>query len=895
VAWSRVQSAGANGTAGNPSVSYTSNLSSGTVLIAAVSAYNNAVTAVADSNGNAFTKIGTVDSNAVHLSLWALATPSGDAGTKPAVNATTSASYWAMVIQEISGIQAAVDGTAGTAYANSAGSISPSYSSTAASEYLVTCYGDDGESTAATLNTSGWTLDTGNQLGNTNMDCGIAYKNSTGGAESDGWTGAGANEAAIMVAFKLPASSNSGPFTPVLPAPAATLSGKTGHAGPLPVTMPKPAATLSGKPGHAGPFTPVLRPPAATLSGKTGHAGPFTPVLPAPVTSLTWPAAFILPRPVTGLSGKLDHVDQMTLILPRPSTSLTTSPVISAMSLYNLAVNPSFEASTAGWTATAGAVLTQTGVTAYSGRYCAQVTTDGLHASEGVYGPAWQFTSASPLSVQLRVAGSAGTLQVSVAKNPGGIILATQAVQLANDWTAVQFPGLAASANDSVYVIIVTASAEAVTFYLDAVMYEPAAAPDPYFDGDTQGASWLGQPGLSASVLPQPGALSLHGGMFMAGRLSLISEGQVSQVTPPSGQAVMSGAITAVTGTSPPAALDDFASWETGTDYDPAMTYVTWNTAGMLSGHSGYTRPWAIFYPPLDYPDSTGANLWNRAAFAAAGFEYASVGPGAAQNLTCVQLEMMPLAGANSLDETPAPSTYDPSRTVHAIIKPARLNYAQNPAFQVTGYAWYAAGNGTLTYDPTVIFPLGGSYDGQQLATLTQSGMITVSSGYGGCAQQLEGLFTGDLYIASMYVMPGPGIADFQLTAGSGVSASIATPGGADLQPGTWYRIYVIFTAPAPAATLAVTAIPGQDADFPVTFHAGPCLVEAGAILGEYFDGSFSDPDYMWESGSQPGAGRSYYYPDYAIQQDVVLDILARHTPLGLTWAPPLYAVLPTQ
>lgn len=561
--------------------------------------------------------------------------------------------------------------------------------------------------------------------------------------------------------------------------------------------------------------------------------------------------------------------------------------------LSNLCVNPSFEVSVQYWETYGDASLTQTGVTAYSGQYCGIVQTGGLQEGEGVLAPACSFTTASPVSVQLRLAGETGTLAVTVAKNPGGIILGTQAVELANDWQNIEFPGLAVNANDSLYVIIVTSgSAQALTWYTDAVMYEPAAALDPYFDGDYPGATWTGPAGLSASQIPQPGALSLHGGMSVSGLLAVIAEGAVSQVSPPSGQATMSGSVGAISGVDPPAALDDFASWETGTDSDPAMTYVSWNTAGLPSGHTAYSRPWAIFYPPLDYPVSTGANLWNRAAFAAVGFEYASVGAGVAQNLTCVQLEQMPLAGTASVDATPAPTGYDPSRTLHTIVKPARLNFAQNPAFQGAG-TWTGSGNGSLSYDPQVTYPLGGAYDGQVLTTYTQSGLATVGNGYGGVTQQLAGLFTGDTYIASIYVLPGTGILDFQLTAGNGVSAPVAT--GSDLPAGQWLRLYVIFAAPAPVATLTVTAITDPAAEFPVTFHCGPCLAEAGDTLGSYFDGSFSNPDYMWETGSAAGTGRSYYYEDFTIQQAVILDILSRHTPLGITWAPPLYATLPTQ
>ena len=289
--------------------------------------------------------------------------------------------------------------------------------------------------------------------------------------------------------------------------------------------------------------------------------------------------------------------------------------------LFNLCTNPSFEAGTAGWVPLPGSTITQTGVTAYSGRYCGMVTTDGLQQGEGVIGPqSFLLTYASPASAQLQIAGESGQVLVTFASNPDGIILGQQTVQLTNDWQHIQFTGGSVGYGNPMYVVVeTTGTAQAITFYVDAVMYEPTAVLDPYFDGDSAGAFWVGATELSASELPVQGTLSVHGGTYMLGVATLIREGEIFTTTVPNVQATMSGAITAVTGTSPVAALDDFASWITGTDNDPALTYCSWNTQGMLSGQTDYTRPWGIFYPPLDYPASDGTNLWNRAAFAAVG------------------------------------------------------------------------------------------------------------------------------------------------------------------------------------------------------------------------------------------------------------------------------------
>lgn len=216
--WARLQSAGANGAASSPAVTYGTNLSSTTLLVAVVTVYQDTTTAVKDAALNSFTKIqaeplnGSTVTNG-ELSLWVLATPAGDVGAKPAITATCSTANpagWGMLIQEVSGLVATADGTAGVATGTN-GTVSPSYTSGAASEYLVSVYGDQqAVAGTPTLGGSGWTTDTASQSSISNMACCLGYKNSTHAAETDGWTGSSGcgPQAAIMVAVQLAA------FTP---------------------------------------------------------------------------------------------------------------------------------------------------------------------------------------------------------------------------------------------------------------------------------------------------------------------------------------------------------------------------------------------------------------------------------------------------------------------------------------------------------------------------------------------------------------------------------------------------------------------------------------------------------------------------------------------------------
>lgn len=125
-----------------------------------------------------------------------------------------------------------------------------------------------------------------------------------------------------------PQGTESGTFTPVLPAPLTALTGVVTHQGSFAVTLPAPLTALSGKVVRDGTFTPVIPPPVTALSGTITHKGAFTPVLPAPLTALagtvTHRGAFtpVLPPPLTSLSGTVTHKGSFAVVLPPTVTTL---------------------------------------------------------------------------------------------------------------------------------------------------------------------------------------------------------------------------------------------------------------------------------------------------------------------------------------------------------------------------------------------------------------------------------------------------------------------------------------------------------------------------------------------------------------------------------------------
>lgn len=215
MAWAWVQSASGSVTATTVTVSYTTqNVASGNKLIALVSSDTGVggISSVKDGAGNSMTQIGSaVVGGSVSVTLWAMDVPAGDAGTKPAITATFSNSGDnSLLIQEVSALAAGntlaamIDGTAGTATGTTSPTTSPAYSSTASNEYLVCCFGDNLFSDTYT-SPAGYTADPANVTSGSAVHAAIAYKNSTGGAETGQYTftGAGLTYGVILVAFKI--------------------------------------------------------------------------------------------------------------------------------------------------------------------------------------------------------------------------------------------------------------------------------------------------------------------------------------------------------------------------------------------------------------------------------------------------------------------------------------------------------------------------------------------------------------------------------------------------------------------------------------------------------------------------------------------------------------------
>ena len=602
----------------------------------------------------------------------------------------------------------------------------------------------------------------------------------------------------------------------------------------------------------------------------------------------------------------------------------------------NLCPNPSFEASTAGWTATdSGTTLAQSNLQTLYGAQALQVTTNGSIPGQGVIGPYGFYPGIAGLAAMTAsIWGEAGTVLVSFVNGAGGAALASQAVVLdGSGWQTVIFADVSFPANAKMYALFQTVGPEDIIFYVDGVMYQPEGTPHPYIDGDLPQVFWTGTAELSTSYQPYQYAIGGTLSFWGSGYANVVVPGEVIDISPP----VLEFFVDPLDGTlatvaTVAGALTDFGIW-TSTDPDPAQTYGWYTNAGTLSSQTGYTQIYGMLVPPLDYPVSGGSYAWRRAAYAAVGFKWASVPTATEQILTDVQLQYC------HTDLTPNASTasaFQRPRQLQVIIKPDRLNYITNPAFQVSTVGWSQDGSTvTMTPTPYVWPPNISTYDNIEYSAFQSCQVVLNSALDSGIQISVPFLIPGETYMASCYVMTtSNGLADI-LGACSGGAADVAglmdpefcyggggtegygagpyggvTASDNPLPSGVWTRLSFAFVAGSDTEVLFITAtyLAGGSSvlfGYPQSFYVTGVMIEPGDILLPYFDGN-SGQDAMWEysggtttpepgGGTVPGSSRSYYYTQLQFGQAIVSQTLASNTPLGISYATPLYATPPNQ
>lgn len=578
----------------------------------------------------------------------------------------------------------------------------------------------------------------------------------------------------------------------------------------------------------------------------------------------------------------------------------------------NLCPNPNLMSGTTGWVA-----LPNTGIAAapgvsFTGKQSIVVETDGISSGEGVLLPSGVVPTFSDGSVQLKLLGASGNIQVAVYTHPSAVSpLASVPVTLSNPnvWQPVVINGLDLLEGQEIFVTITTSSPQILMFWVDCVQYEAVSPARAYVDGNQPFAEWSGVPGNSPSFQQFQFPMGANGPMNLSGRTVIpVDVGKAFHISATAYSMELYSVPPYILSTPgvPAGAFNDFAFYQL-TDPDPAMSYVSWNNAGTSSGQTNYNRIYGLVSVPVAYEVSANQELWASAQYLASGYQMASLGASQIAEITQMQAELMPYQYGTA----PTPSTYDTPRAIHTIIKPTRMNYCPNPSGAVSDAGWYLLGSAsTLAQGSATSSAVSGALD-----TNCISCHITSTSGIDGLGISIADLILGDTYVVSAWVMtPSAGFLDVTATCsggeaqsfqqgtayGTGQTFNSGPYGGVnvetDMADNVWYN--PVFTFVAEYSTVQLYFQPIIDtATFssPAILNVDAVMVESTDLAGTYFDGSFGSPDYMWETGGSAGLARSYYYQRHNAAVASIGTVISDATPQGLSAATPLLATPPTQ
>lgn len=605
---------------------------------------------------------------------------------------------------------------------------------------------------------------------------------------------------------------------------------------------------------------------------------------------------------------------------------------------YNLAQNPGMQLRLSGYAAINNTTISlsalNTGGTLFGNAGLLAIT-PGLVPNEGVITPDSSIPQTSqfagPFSFSVYIYGIVpANLTVYAVANPGGIILGSVPVSVTNNYQRVVINNIPGSGSyQSFYLIVTTTSAQAAQFWMTNVQIEPETPAHNYCDGGQPGCAWVNTVG-GQSFQQYQNTIQASSSNFITSKLvTALVQGEAFNINASSTNTIRSSLITNTTDLGPVGAMTDFAIFAL-TDPDPAETYGGWNTAGATVPSGGtYARNWGTFFPPQNYYVSGNTLLYPQAAFMAVGWQFSGLPNNGWAELTDVQVEVLPYTTGFAV---PSPSVYDLPRAIETIVKPDRLNFCQNPGIEISTQFWSAIAGGVLTRDNTT-YVIPTEIIDDQLVNASQASLnVAVTNSTGDGAQiTLTNLIAGDQYIVSTYVQANSNVSDILMSCnngstdilhgnsgtgygdlgygggyyggnppanaqdlyGSGLYGSGLYGVGPATQPlatGVWYRIYTTFTALDSTATVKITA----NISSPTNFWIDDTLVEAGQVLGTYFDGNYGN-NFSWETGGTPGLTRSYYYDEFAVKQQAVTNVLEHHTPLGISFTTPQFSVPYTQ
>lgn len=248
---------------------------------------------------------------------------------------------------------------------------------------------------------------------------------------------------------------------------------------------------------------------------------------------------------------------------------------------------------------------------------------------------------------------------------------------------------------------------------------------------------------------------------------------------------------------------------------------------------------------------------------------------------------------------TTVPAAFAPARQQNITLRANRVNYATNPSFTNDISGWWGVG-GTIgsptTWDGTVGRDAPGSLKVSVPyvagSPYPQCGTFVQGPGGGIPASGIVPGRTGGTYTLSAYVKPLPGMPPIgiwlQLGGGQG-GIYVRGTDTSQVAPDEngWCRLSVTATVPSSMAGSLSALINISQADWAsygttIGWWVDDVLVEESALVGDYFDATFTSPDYIWEGA--PYRSRSHYYQDLRFLQYRLNALLADALPVGVPY-----------
>jgi hypothetical protein len=237
------------------------------------------------------------------------------------------------------------------------------------------------------------------------------------------------------------------------------------------------------------------------------------------------------------------------------------------------------------------------------------------------------------------------------------------------------------------------------------------------------------------------------------------------------------------------------------------------------------------------------------------------------------------LSNARFYAGTTLDSSWETPRDIKVYMLPVRTNYIKNPNIETDASHWSAFAAGATGI--AVARSTAQHHSGSASLAVTATG-----AGNWGATTDDMTASAGTTYTGSLYVRAGGNgrTTHLMLRFLDGSSNLLTSTEATTLVTSTssWQRMNVTATAPVGTATMRLVAysVGGNGTD---VLYLDDILLEESAVVGDYFDGSFSPSgDYVWSGTTNES--ESYYYPNYSARSQRVSTVLADYVPMDATY-----------